>query len=189
MAEIWMDLKGYNGKYQVSNLGRVHSVYSNKILKPKTDKDGYEEYCLTLPKGKKKYERGHRLVALMFCEKPKGNNVVNHKNLIKNDNRAENLEWSTVALNTKHAYDNCEKIRRSTLKASKKGAEVSSYKLKVFKYGKCVGSYESQKECAKALKIDRKTIYNSMANSANTVHGYTFVKAGDANASKTQQGL
>lgn len=174
MAEIWMDLKGYNGKYQVSNKGRVWSTYSNKILKPKIDKDGYEEYCLTLPHGKRKYERGHRLVALMFCHKPKGYTVVNHKNMIKDDNRAENLEWSTVALNTKHAYENSKEIRENTLRASRLGAEKRRLTLKVTRHGELVGYFSGQKECADTLGIDRKTIYNAMNNGTKNRKGYEF---------------
>lgn len=174
MTEIWMDLKGYNGKYQVSNQGRVWSFYRNRVLKPKIDKDGYESYCLTLPKGKRKYERGHRLVALMFCEKPEGYNIVNHKNMIKNDNRAENLEWSTVALNTKHAYHNSEEIRRKTMEASRLGADKTRITLKVTRHGELIGVFAGQEECAKVLGIDRKTIYNAMNSGMKNRKGYEF---------------
>ena len=174
MTEIWMDLKGYHNKYQVSNKGRIWSVYKNRILKPKIDKDGYEEYCLTLPKGKRKTERGHRLVALMFCDKPEGYNVVNHKNMIKNDNRAINLEWSTVSLNTKHAYDNSEDIRNSTLRASKMGAEARKMIIKVSKDGELVGYFNGQQNCADQLGLNRKTIYNGMNSGISNRKGYSF---------------
>ena len=174
MAEIWMDLKGYNGKYQVSNKGRVWSLYSNKMLKPKYDKDGYEEYCLTLPHGKRKYERGHRLVALMFCHKPEGYNVVNHLNMIKDDNRAENLRWSTVSINTKHGYDNSKAIRESTLRASKLGAEARRMMLKVTQGGTLIGYFDGQQVCADALGINRKTIYNTMNTGIKNRQGYEF---------------
>ena len=174
MTEIWMDLKGYNGKYQVSDKGRVWSCYRNRILKPKIDKDGYEEYCLTLPQGKRKYERGHRLVALMFCEKPDGYNVVNHKNMIKDDNRAENLEWSTVALNTKHAYHKSEAIRKRTTEASRLGADKTRMTLKVTRHGELVGFFEGQEQCAKELGISKKTIYNAVNSNMENRKGYAF---------------
>ena len=174
MTEIWMDLKGYNGKYQVSDKGRVWSCYRNRILKPKIDKDGYEEYCLTLPQGKRKYERGHRLIALMFCEKPDGYNVVNHKNMIKDDNRAENLEWSTVALNTKHAYHKSETIRKRTTEASRLGADKTRMTLKVTRHGELVGFFEGQEQCAKELGISKKTIYNAVNSNMENRKGYVF---------------
>lgn len=174
MTEVWMDLKGYSGKYQVSNQGRVWSAYRNKILKPKIDKYGYEEYCLTLPHGKRKYEKGHRLVALMFCDKPIGYTVVNHKNMIKNDNRSSNLEWSTVALNTKHAYDNSEEIRKSTLQASRLGAEKRKMTIKVTQRGKLIGYFNGQKYCADCLGINRKTVYNHINAGTESKQGYAF---------------
>lgn len=174
MTEVWMDLKGYKGKYQVSNQGRVWSAYRNKILKPKIDKDGYEEYCLTLPHGKRKYERGHRLVALMFCDKPDGYTVVNHKNMVKNDNRASNLEWSTVALNTKHAYDNSEEIRIRTLRASRLGAEKIKMTIKVTQHGELIGYFNGQQHCADCLGVNRKTIYNNVNSDMENRQGYLF---------------
>ena len=174
MAEIWMDIKGYNGKYQVSDKGRVWSVYSNKVLSPGYDKDGYERYVLMSPHGKKKYERGHRLVALMFCHKPEGYNVVNHKNMIKDDNRAENLEWSTVALNTKHAYHNSQEIRDNTTRASQLGAEKTRMTLKVTRNGELVGYFVGKEKCAEALGINPKTIYNAMNTDMKNRQGYEF---------------
>lgn len=178
MAEIWKDLRGYEGRYQVSSTGRIYSILSGKILKPKTDKDGYHEYCLTNKNGKKKHERGHRLVALMFCFKGENKTVVNHKNMVKNDNRCENLEWVSISENTKHAYENNDTIKARTLKNCYENAEKRKYKIKVFKNDLFIALFESQQECAESLGIDRKTIYNAMRENRETKDGYCFVKVG-----------
>lgn len=109
MEEIWKDIKRFEGKYQVSNLGRVKSFARKtpKILKPRIDKDGYHEYGLYCTFVKKTlYRRGHRLVAEAFIPNPKNLPVINHLNLVKNDNRVDNLEWCTVCHNNRHGYAN-----------------------------------------------------------------------------------
>ena len=186
MAENWKVLKGYDNKYQVSDIGNVYSVFSKKILKQKTDKDGYMQLCLIAPNKKRKHERVHRLVALMFCDKPEGHNVVNHKNMIKNDNRSCNLEWSTISKNTKHAYENNASIREKTKMASLKGAEKSSITIKVYKDDELVGVFKGKEKCAIELGISPKTIYNGLNNKFNNRLGYRFVKVGDANADKIE---
>lgn len=97
--EVWKDIKGYENLYMVSNFGNIKSFYSNKILKPKKDKDGY--LLINLYKNKKsKTHKIHRLVATAFLKNINNYKEVNHKNEKKDDNRVENLEWCS------HEYNN-----------------------------------------------------------------------------------
>ena len=103
MKEIWKDCKGYEGLYQISNLGRVWSIGSQKYLKGSIDKDGYMCVYLTAKNGKTKMEKIHRLVALVFLDNPNNYTQVNHKDKNKQNNCVDNLEWCTAKYNNTYS--------------------------------------------------------------------------------------
>ena len=95
--EIWRDVEGYDGKYQISNLGRARSLYEGKqpriiILKPMKQKNGYL-YVSLWKNNKKKNILLHRLVAMSFVDNPYNHHEINHKDENKENNTVENLEW------------------------------------------------------------------------------------------------
>ncbi len=103
MYEIFKDIKGYEGLYQVSNLGRVKSFNRGKerILKPCLDRYGY--FHVTLSKnGKQKGCTIHRLVATTFIPNPNNLPQINHIDGNKTNNKIENLEWCTAQENVTH---------------------------------------------------------------------------------------
>lgn len=118
--EVWKDIKGLEGKYQISNLGRVKSLkrltkykdsevrsHKERILKGGTTIWGYKVFQLCKGEGKKTYVRKscHRLVAEAFIPNPKNKKTINHKDGDKLNNCLENLEWATYSENIQHAYD------------------------------------------------------------------------------------
>lgn len=114
MKEIWKDIEGYKGIYQISNQGNVKSLnriarsgkkVKEKILKKAQDKDGYILFTLC-KNGTQKTVKAHRLVANAFIPNINNKPCVNHLNGIKNDNTVTNLEWVTVSENTQHSYNN-----------------------------------------------------------------------------------
>jgi hypothetical protein len=90
--EFWRDVKGYEGLYQVNNVGQVKSLISNKILKPYKSKDGYLRVYL-YKNGKRKLFLIHRLVAEAFLSNPENLLEVDHINGDRADNRVANLQW------------------------------------------------------------------------------------------------
>lgn len=138
MEEIWKDIPGFDGLYQVSNLGRVKSlpkkiwngkgyfISKEKLLKPNTLAKGYFQVEL-----KKNLNRCcfqvHRLVAMAFIQNPfpESYDQINHINGDKQDNRVENLEWSNNSLNQKHAW--ATGLQRVSNKAGKPRRRVRLY--------------------------------------------------------------
>ena len=121
MEEVWKDIAGYEGIYQVSNQGRIRSLdrlskaHNNhgtmcrtkirgRIMRGTPDQDGYLDVCLYNDVRKPKYFRVHRLVAEAFIPNPDKLPQVDHINCIKDDNRVENLAWVTCKENINRAW-------------------------------------------------------------------------------------
>ena len=115
--EIWKDIEGYEGCYQVSNKGNIRSVdryiecrgslrmQKGKVLKPYVNKYGYRQVILN-GKNRPRLCRINRLVAQAFIPNPNNLPQVNHKDEIKTNDCVENLEWCTFKYNTEHAIKN-----------------------------------------------------------------------------------
>jgi hypothetical protein len=175
--EKWEDIKGYEGIYQISNLGRVKSLkreieyigrnqYSSykrkqiieeKILKYSFDKDGYAQVGLAKD-GKLKTKRVHFLVAQAFIPNPMNYDQINHKDENKTNNAVDNLEWCSVAYN--NAYGSRSK-------------KINQYDLK----GNFIKSWKSAAEAAKELKLKKASNITSCCKRrkyTNTAYGYIW---------------
>jgi hypothetical protein len=111
MEEIWKDIEGYEGLYQVSNLGRIKSlpkmVSGNHYRGERiigSSSGFYNRVCL-YKNNKAKSIRIHRLVAKAFIPNLENKPEINHVNGNRLDNRVENLEWATPKENMRHAFD------------------------------------------------------------------------------------
>ena len=107
-GEVWLAVPSYEGIYEVSNLGRVKSLdrwlgkrlIKGVMIKPCPDGSGYLQFQLCR-NNQRKMVKVHKIVATLFCE-GEVKAEVNHKNFIKSDNRACNLEWVTHQENIEH---------------------------------------------------------------------------------------
>lgn len=152
-TEIWKDIDGFEGSYQVSNLGRVKSmnrqvIYSNgrvhlvkeKIIRLSRDRKGYLRACL-VDVNKKKYSRQvHRLVAKAFIPNPHNFPQVNHKNEKHDDNREYNLEWCTAEYNLNYG-------NRNRLASDSRGRDILQFTIA----GKFICKHTGARNAARAL--------------------------------------
>ena len=120
MNEEWRDIGGYEGLYQVSNLGRVRSLNCRGhkgcigILTPRLDGKGYEMVAL-YKEGKARNTKVHRLVAQAFIPNPNNYPQVNHKDEDKTNYNVDNLEWCTNEYNHNYGTRN-ERVAKSLSK-------------------------------------------------------------------------
>ena len=100
-GERWRDIEGFEGRYRISDHGRVFSLLSKKLLNIYTNSHGYQCVYLYLD-GHYKNFKVHRLVAVAFVPNPLNLPQVNHKNEDKTYNYYTNLEWCSAAYNNNY---------------------------------------------------------------------------------------
>lgn len=164
MEEEWKPIKGYEGLYEVSNMGRVKSLYHGKerILSISDDSSGYKGVNLTKQTVIKR-KQVHRLVAEAFIPNPTNLPVVNHLDGDKHNNCVSNLEWCTKKENTNHA-----------IKTGLMGFIVAPKPIMAYKGDKLVGTFKSIAECANKLNLNEKGISSVIHGRLKTHHGFSF---------------
>lgn len=147
--------------YIIFDDGKVYSKLSHRYLKPSVHRDGY--FCVKLYDGEDKKEHFiHVLVARNFIPRVKGKKKVNHKDGVKTNNNANNLEWVTLKDNTDHAYN--------TGLIKKYNKPVDQYTTN----GDYVKTYPSVKDAALELGV-RKEHFSAVCNGKyKTCQGYIF---------------
>ena len=148
--EIWKPIVGYEEIYAVSSLGRVKNLTRGKIRKLGDNTKGYLRVSLSKD-GQSKFFSVHRLVATAFVSNPGDLPQVNHKNGVKTNNRAENLEWIGISENQKHSY---KVLKRKSPKSELDSNQVLEID-RLLRQGK-----STIEQIAKAYGVSRRTIVN-----------------------------
>lgn len=131
VKEIWKSIPKYEGRYEVSNLGRIRTIRFGRIsvMRPHIHK-GYCNLNVTDVNGVRKNMRVHRLVALAFIPNPENKPFINHKDCNRANNRIENLEWCNMSENVRHGYkynENRGTTAKRVVQMDLKGKKVNEF--------------------------------------------------------------
>lgn len=187
MNELWKDVKGYEGLYQVSNLGNVRSVdhetevtrngvtfailKKGKVLIPTTRQHGYLGVMLYgkgghATRGFKTFSV-HRLVAEAFVENPNGYDEINHLDECKTNNRADNLEWCDRVHNVRYGTG----IERGHKKI---GEQLRRPIVQMDMQGNVIKEWQSMTEVEQETGMSKSNICNCCRHHPRYSHAYGY---------------
>ena len=167
--EIWKDIEGYDGLYQISDKGRVKSLNfgKEKILKPWKSGCGYllVDICKN---GDKKHYLIHRLVAMTFIPNPQNFTQINHMDEDKSNNNANNLEWCTAKYNSNYGTHNKRVAEKLT------NGKRSKIVLQYTKEGIFVKEWRSTMDVERNLGYDHSKISNCCNGKIKSSYDYVW---------------
>ena len=176
--EIWKEIKGFEGYYKISNLGRVLSIkrrvnsskgrtrlVNERILKTRVDKYGYETVILR-KFNKDRHFTIHRLIAIAFIKNPNNHPSINHIDENKLNNKPENLQWCTVKFN--NLYNNRQEKINIKLRNVIKGKVILQYDLN----NNFIKEWRSLREIARATGFSRTEINKVCRNERLSYNNY-----------------
>lgn len=195
--EVWKDVKGYEGLYQVSNKGNVKSLdrlivykdgrkrkFKGVKLTSNTGKHGYPYVILSKNEHNKTF-KVHRLVARAFIPNPDNLPQVNHKDENRANNNVENLEWCTTKYNINYGHCLENGVKHRDYKKSRAKIDwVSAQRKRVQKLykpviqctldGKEIKRFRSAKDVHDEVGFDASTIAKCCKGKQKTSHGYKW---------------
>ena len=173
MEEVWKDVNGYEGLYQISNFGNVKSLNYRrhgyqKNLTPKVNNDG--RLWVELAKsGKRKQFLVHRLVACAFIPNPSGYKEINHKDENPKNNHVDNLEWCTRKYNVSYYYQ-----RHPHGKENRCG-NLKNLKINQFsRCGEFVKQWSNSREIFEQTGMSDWSISECCRGNRKTAYGYIW---------------
>lgn len=179
IGEVWKPIPNYEGFYEVSNTGKVRSIYRyRRVLKPMISNTGYERVDLFKNKNRKQFSV-HRLVAMSFVSNPDVKPFVNHKDENKLNNSADNLEWVSHVENCR--YGTAIKRRTQHFDYSKRkvnnAGQIEACSKPIAQYtkdGRFIRNWASASECHKETGIAISGIRRVVNGERKSAGGYVF---------------
>lgn len=175
----WRSVKGYDGRYLVSNTGLIYSKISNKVLKHNKMSNGYLSVEL-FKDGKSKRLLIHRIVAEAFIDNPESLPIVNHKDEDRTNNSVDNLEWCTQKYNANYGNALEKKKRNRTVSDAVKNSLLLGSKsrqisvLQFTKSGEFLKRFNSAVEAGRILKINASHIGETCKQIRKSAGGFCW---------------
>lgn len=179
-TEVWKDIEGYEGIYQISNFGRVKSlqrlqkyksrrsrVLPERIMKSRKDKLGYKR--VGLYNGKYEFWLVHRLVGIAFLPNPEGYDIINHKDENPSNNHVDNLEWCTRKYNNNYGTSSARMA-----KTLRERDIPMNHVLQYSKDGVFVAEYISVMEAHRQTGFSATSIFNACSGLYEQSHGFVW---------------
>ena len=200
-GEVFKEIEGYKDRYYISNKGRLWSNVSGRFIGAKDKETGYIQTTLTNEEGERESTSIHREVGKAFVpnDDPENKIEINHKNYIRDDNRAENLEWVTRQENLDYSYErnseSCKKlwededfrkkIKETSSNLMKKlnkdpnfrGASRKARQKPLLQYtkeGELVSKFSSGREAVEKTGIRQSSISNALKGRLKTAGGFIW---------------
>ena len=176
MIEVWKDIEGYDGFYEISNLGRCKThkapgsgkyTSEGRLLKPVKCTNGYLEYQLN-KNGIRKCHMAHRLVAQAFIPNPLNKKEVNHLDECITNNVVSNLEWVTSKENANYGTRNQRAVEKNSIKVVQLSLE-----------GEFIKIWDSFMDVERALGIDASSVIRVCKGRQKTSIGYKWMYEDD----------
>ena len=146
----FVDIIGYEGKYQINKQGEVYSISRKKILKPRLNQPNkYLQIRLSDKNNVRKFHKIHRLVGLQFIPNPNNYEFIDHKDNNKINNSIENLRWINRSGNCRNShYKKKSNLPRGVNQKGKKyEAQIQNNKKTI-----CLGTYDTPEKASEVYE-------------------------------------
>lgn len=181
MNEIWIDIKGYENLYQISNLGNVKSLNyrrmkKEQVLIPREDKLGYL-YVTLRKNGKNKTHKIHRLVGEHFIPNNDNKPCIDHINTIRTDNRVENLRWCTHKENSNNPLTIIKLSSKARKQMIGRYGKLNPKSKPIFQYtldNKFIKKWNSAMDVKRELEISNTSISSCCNGKLNSAGGFIW---------------
>lgn len=188
--EIWKDVLGFEGKYQISNFGKLKSLdrfvigklNSQRFQKGKIQKGdiiikGYLRYTLSISRNNQIRKMAHVLVASAFLPNPENKPQINHKDGNKLNNEVDNLEWVTCKENIQHCWKNGLNKPNYAMKGKCGKLNSQSIPIRVLDYqNNIIGEFESIREASKKCNVPKIVIERFLRGETKKPRKYKYEK-------------
>lgn len=183
ICEIWRDVPGWEGVYQISNMGRMKSFKvdpSGKVMSLRNKTGDYIRVVLQKHGRKPKTVLVHRLVAKVFIPNPLNLPAVNHKDCDKQNNSVSNLEWCTNSYNVRHSMymhpmQNVSMVYYNKFERPKSIAQIDKSGNIIAVYGSAKMAQVSTGVCSRnILQVANRTPFNRKGQIRKTAGGYVW---------------